>query len=168
MEDAIPGIRLWLVSGEEGPGDFAALADFDGETRVDSDDNVVLVGAGRAGPDPDNFILAPKEEVDESGDGSTGRYAWWVGDEGVKLRFNRTQGSEALGNPDDFDSNTPVENEINFLLPTQFGFAALDPDEDGNADEFAFYNRYRGSDADAVTIEDLARWSIGDRPHSCG
>ncbi|MDP0496057.1 MAG: hypothetical protein Q7Q73_07590 [Verrucomicrobiota bacterium JB024] len=52
----------------------------------------LLVGPGSV-VDEQDYVVAPLVEVEASENGTTsvlGRYAWWVGDEGVKARFNLT------------------------------------------------------------------------------
>ncbi len=54
----------------------------------------LLVGAHTAGASPADYVVAPLKEVtaEATGLGTTpvpvGRYAWWVGDEGSKARFD--------------------------------------------------------------------------------
>ena len=69
---------------------------------VGGDDAVLLVGPATAGTDTgaeNNYVVAPLVDIkvapsDVPGAGSTGgdvlvgKYAWWVGDEGVKARIN--------------------------------------------------------------------------------
>ncbi|MCW1924624.1 hypothetical protein OKA05_18815 [Luteolibacter arcticus] len=91
----------WLVSGNETsakptftPSSQALQVSQDG-TISDPESAVVLVGPGTVGTGSgtlsDNCVSAPLVELapDPKGNG-TGRYAWWIGDEGVKAKFNRT------------------------------------------------------------------------------
>ncbi|MFA6961672.1 MAG: hypothetical protein WC205_13035 [Opitutaceae bacterium] len=57
----------------------------------------LMVGSGSAGATVGSYVVAPLEKIDATGipglaasDTKTiGRYAWWVGDEGVKAKVNR-------------------------------------------------------------------------------
>ena len=94
----------WLISGNEldatTPQSFtpaspiAALSPTG--TVNDKTTAVVLVGSATVGaPTPvtiDNYVSAPLVGVttpNPLGGEIRGRYAWWIGDEGVKARFNR-------------------------------------------------------------------------------
>ena len=88
------GFRNWLVSGNEtttqanDPKDAAAPAHLPGAklTSANSGDpGVVLVGENSSGSDLTNHVTAPLVNLKSQVSGDTeGRYAWWVGDEGVK------------------------------------------------------------------------------------
>ncbi len=47
----------------------------------------MLVGPGSTGDESD-YVVAPLVEMEGDGGSTTGRYAWWIGDEGVKARAN--------------------------------------------------------------------------------
>lgn len=93
-----PAFVQWLVSGNHGP--FSATASFTpASTAVavkpdgtaDPKAAVVLVGPNSVGTaSPSAYVAAPVMTIDPSGAGSTptGRWAWWVGDEGVKAKIN--------------------------------------------------------------------------------
>jgi hypothetical protein len=64
---------------------------------ADPDLAVLMVGPGSVGDTStaaaDNFVAVPLVEIamaDSPESASQGRYAWWIGDEGVKAKFNRT------------------------------------------------------------------------------
>jgi Tfp pilus assembly protein PilX len=94
----------WLISGNElkhstpqafTPATPNVALKSDG-TVSDKTQTVVLVGASSVGcPTPvtiDNFVSAPLVDItvtDRLGKDAPGRYAWWIGDEGVKARINR-------------------------------------------------------------------------------
>jgi hypothetical protein len=93
----------WLISGNElnsatpqafTPASSLVALSADGSVS-DPSAAVVLVGPATVGPaatdTTGNFVSAPLVEVtvpDAYGDDSRGRYAWWIGDEGVKARIN--------------------------------------------------------------------------------
>lgn len=82
----------WLVSGiNPNPGDAQHSLSATGEPQ-DVTNTVVLVGeysVGEAtGDNVENFVSAPLVDLSKNGS-VTGRYAWWVGDEGVKARTNQ-------------------------------------------------------------------------------
>lgn len=90
----------WLVSGNEisataqnTPASAKFGVSSDGAVS-DPETSVLLVGPGSVGSgSADNFVAAPLVEISADaspGAESQGRYAWWVGDEGVKAKFNRT------------------------------------------------------------------------------
>lgn len=98
-----PTLQQWLVSGNESrtaadrlvPADPAYVVNNSGEV-ADATRAVVLVGANTAAgnlPNPaDRYVAAPLVEIRESSTNQlAGRYAWWVGDEGVKARINSTE-----------------------------------------------------------------------------
>lgn len=82
----------WLVS-EKGiePREVVSNARLDTDGQVLSPDQVVLLGAGTvpANPanDPQSQWVALEATVQSQASGQN-RYAWWVGDEGVKARTN--------------------------------------------------------------------------------
>jgi Tfp pilus assembly protein PilX len=93
-----PQLQQWLVSGNEAtpfgitPGTSLYGLKSDG-TVSDATKAVVMVGANSAGNqtnDPRNYVSAPLIDIYGAGTTpkKTGRYGWWVGDEGVKARIN--------------------------------------------------------------------------------
>ena len=105
------GFRGWLISGNETivqpadpatsvpTGDIpftpatAATADSTSPTgfSIGSNPAVLLVGEeslGDAASNAKNLVYAPVQDITESaGSKAVGRYAWWVGDEGVKANL---------------------------------------------------------------------------------
>ena len=93
---------IWLVSGESLPSDFSASFSFGATSGSnpppvisDLQDNVVLVGNGSTNTTASRYlsgdaVLVPKEMISVQSASSSltvelGHYAYWVGDEGVKL-----------------------------------------------------------------------------------
>ncbi|BDS07119.1 hypothetical protein NT6N_21590 [Oceaniferula spumae] len=81
----------WLVSGVDPlPSDSNVAVTASGST-ADETTAVVLVGENTVGP-PDavgitDYVTAPIVNISKDGK-IKGRYAWWVGDEGIKTRNN--------------------------------------------------------------------------------
>ena len=115
-----PALQSWLVSGNEKATDFTPETQLTGlsvnslatdDTLADADGNThrLLVGARTTGAadntaDLDRLVTAPQQNITATGipgtDGSAtviGRYAWWVGDEGVKARANLVDPRAATG-----------------------------------------------------------------------
>ena len=96
-----PTLLQWLVSGNEisaTPKNTPASAAFtvaaDGSVS-DPETSVLLVGPGtvdgNATTAADNYVTAPLVEISTAAPADSepqGRYAWWIGDEGVKARIN--------------------------------------------------------------------------------
>jgi Tfp pilus assembly protein PilX len=93
-----PALVSWLVSGNETSASGSPMvtpaleaATVEANGRPGAPDQVaVLVGPGSAGADSaDPFVTAPWVDI-KPGKGSrlAGRYAWWVGDEGIKARID--------------------------------------------------------------------------------
>ena len=96
----------WLISGNEvgpsttdvyNPSSVLAAVSASGSV-ADANKAALLVGPNTAGPAApstiDNYVAAPLVEVqiDQPTGGQTrGRYAWWIGDEGVKAKINVPQ-----------------------------------------------------------------------------
>ncbi len=100
----------WLVSGNElgatpqfTPAASAFSVSADGSV-ADPESTVLMVGPGSVGDSSsaaaDNYVAVPLVEIAANGPAATaapGRYAWWIGDEGVKAKFNRTPSDAAAG-----------------------------------------------------------------------
>lgn len=98
-----PAHLQWLVSGNETsatPQNTPSSSQFsvssDGSVS-DPETAVLLVGPGSVGSGSataaDNYVSAPMVEISAAaspGAEAQGRYAWWIGDEGVKAKFNKT------------------------------------------------------------------------------
>lgn len=95
------GFRNWLVSGNENTtvaskpeNDAPAPAHTPGAslaTAGSTAPGVVLVGEHSAGSDTGDHVTVPAVEMKAPLSGKTeGRYAWWVGDEGVKANMAAT------------------------------------------------------------------------------
>jgi hypothetical protein len=94
-----PELVGWLISGNEAqPNLVTPTTPAHGlsaaGTVADAKKTVVLAGARTAGnetADPRYYVSAPLVDIMGSGTSATkiiGRYGWWVGDEGVKAKFN--------------------------------------------------------------------------------
>jgi Tfp pilus assembly protein PilX len=106
-----PILLQWLVSGNE-PGAAPRFTPAAGAFSVSADGSVanpesavLMVGPGSAGGSSsaaaDNYVAVPLVEIAANGTAGTtspGRYAWWIGDEGVKAKLNRTP-SDSINQP---------------------------------------------------------------------
>lgn len=133
----------WLVSGNEtAPNTFTPATSTcglkaDGSVG-DSKTAVVLVGAKTAGnktSDPSYYVSAPLVDIFGSGTSATkktGRYGWWVGDEGVKAKINLVAPYKAneVATYQNFSSQRSgwevVNGFQNYPLPGSAGNASLD------------------------------------------
>lgn len=98
----------------------------------------LLVGPNSVGASAvSDFVLAPLISIEESG---SGRYAWWVGDEGVKARANLRNGYLKSGEVDDQISS--------FITSQQSSVSSLDRDRSGNLIGLDF-------DSESVATEQL-------------
>jgi Tfp pilus assembly protein PilX len=93
----------WLISGnetglppEEAFTPASSVATVSSAGKVSNpEQSALLVGRNSVGPPSplsvEGYVAAPmvKVEIEGAGTKVRGRYAWWVGDEGVKARFNR-------------------------------------------------------------------------------
>ncbi len=97
-----PQLRQWLISGNEALAPASRITPAAAEYAVKSDGSVVdtskavvLVGQGSVGntaaEDLNRFVVAPLVTIEKKANQPEGRYAWWVGDEGVKARINMEQ-----------------------------------------------------------------------------
>jgi Tfp pilus assembly protein PilX len=91
-----PALVSWLISGTENettptltPNLPDATVSASGEPS-NPEKAVVLVGPQSAGTTTaDNFVAAPLVKIaPHTGSTLSGRYAWWIGDEGVKARID--------------------------------------------------------------------------------
>ncbi|WP_035604928.1 hypothetical protein [Haloferula sp. BvORR071] len=94
-----PALKAWLISGNEGlPAanrltPATTIASVDGSGNVsDTTKAVVLVGKNTVGStDTDRYVGAPLVEIGGTKKDTkpVGRHGWWIGDEGVKAKFNQ-------------------------------------------------------------------------------
>ena len=121
----------WLVSGGQKPSTYTARVAMSGNTATITGvatpgDHAVLVGNGSVDlfTHPEDGIVVPKEAVYSTKSGGTaartGSYAFWVGDEGVKARFNAVESTA-------FASKTSAEKSDYRVLGAQrVGMEAMD------------------------------------------
>ncbi|GHC01562.1 hypothetical protein GCM10007047_17610 [Cerasicoccus arenae] len=96
-DSATGNLLTYLVSGlledKEAARNYAPAIDSEG--NVLNTDQVILVGSGSidlandidSNGMPDDAVVVPKEPIYE-GQQVTGSYGWWIGDEGLKARYN--------------------------------------------------------------------------------
>jgi len=83
---------------------------------------ILLAGAKSFGGDtePDRFVAAPLVEIAANGSGFASRYAYWVGDEGVKAKINI---SDTLA--DRVDTKTDLDARARLMTPPRSGLEVL-------------------------------------------
>lgn len=113
--DTLP---VWLVSGNEAasPGNLDTYATHPASYITPLDEpgeNFVVL---HSDPDPSKQVRVPAVAV-KSGESISGRYAWWVSDEGTKARVDVAQPTTAADNPTVriTRSSSPQENGIQQL-----------------------------------------------------
>lgn len=122
----------WLISASNPPDPTVATLNASGAPT--NGDYALLVGSGSTnlnaatGGNPNNAIAAEKIDLTTANNDVTGRYAWWVGDEGVKA-------SMVLVDPYDPAANvklvtpTALEELRRLAVAQRFGWEALSPYE---------------------------------------
>ena len=117
---------LWLVSGNE-----------DGATGFSPDDEgmrIELVGEHSAGPDPVYHVEVPLIDIESAPNEISGRYAWWVGDEGVKARIN-------VSDPFATAPAGTLESNARHMAPQRVAVEYLRRDENFAAGADFWFNR---------------------------
>lgn len=68
------------------------------DISIDGKPARLMMGSGSVGGNAEDYVIAPLVDIDgQSENGITVRYAWWIGDEGVKVRVNMNNAwSDAL------------------------------------------------------------------------
>lgn len=74
---------VWLVSGQ-----------FNIEAPVNPNNSALLAGSAYFGPLPDRYIRTPKEPIAPSSFGSSGNFAYWISDEGLKASLGKNSNLE--------------------------------------------------------------------------
>lgn len=95
-DEGRPDLSQILVSGDSASVEV-------GLSEEASSSWPVLVGAPTV-DDPDMTVRAPDVPIENTRGGSAGRYAFWVGDEGVKARVNLSDPSELNESDDSYQS----------------------------------------------------------------
>ncbi|WP_309383180.1 hypothetical protein [Cerasicoccus frondis] len=105
----------WLVSLPTGADNESLAAPHD---LIPDETWSIMVGPGSLGPDADasDIVYAGKESV------LNGHFAYWVGDESVKARYNLTEKGSS------FDPQ--IRQALNFASPPQWGIDAVGNDID--------------------------------------
>jgi hypothetical protein len=134
--------QRWLVSRQNviearniGLGASPQPVDFDGERFVSTDDRfALLVGSGSVELDPSRpgsmpAVVAEMKPILGTSGSLSGQYAWWIGDEGSKTRFDLLD-SFAFDELSTYDSSVWGDPLLRGLLTTQSmkgsGITALD------------------------------------------
>jgi hypothetical protein len=93
----------------------------------------LLLGPMSAGSNVDAFVAAPLVEISAnqvpglSGPARVGRYAWWVGDEGVKAKFNLPDPYIANATPDSGTSANSRDSRYRLLAAQRNGIESISP-----------------------------------------
>ncbi len=131
----------WLISSEKSPNPNASLADSNPSSGV-----VSLVNYIDAETDEEAEVQAGKIPLPLNGS-QGGNFAWWVGDEGIKAKFNTAGGqSPAAGAGEEW-----LQAQSALLNPERFGMAAMD----GLSDLFDYASLSAGERAQVYSDEDI-------------
>lgn len=104
--------------------------------KIDNKDAVLLLGPASAGknnhptantPAEDRYVAAPLVDV-KSGTRTTGRYAYWVGDEGVKTRADLIDPYASSGG----DASSDVKARYRLMTAPRSGLEVLEGFENSN------------------------------------
>jgi hypothetical protein len=91
----------------------------------------LLLGAKTAGTNVNAYVAAPLVEITStqvaglSGTSRIGRYAWWVGDEGVKTKFNLPDPFITANTPDSAATATSRDSRYRLLAAQRNGIERL-------------------------------------------
>jgi Tfp pilus assembly protein PilX len=91
-----PSIVQWLISGSDASSTGPTILPSDGKYAVSAsgkvsnpEEAVILAGEKTVGASAtDRYVVAPVLEMTDKNSKVNGRFAWWVGDEGVKAKIN--------------------------------------------------------------------------------
>ncbi|WOO41544.1 hypothetical protein [Rubellicoccus peritrichatus] len=113
MAEKFNEATAWLISGNDGlaPGDANFLTP---DQAIQAGQSATLVSASTS----DDAVEAPKQNVVKD-DVTIGNYAYWIGDEGIKAKFN-------LQNPYANASSTTAEKMRAFQTAQRIGIEAMD------------------------------------------
>jgi hypothetical protein len=169
----------WLRYLVSGVGDAITAAEtfvppINTSGELTNSDSVIMVGEHSVdlsqdedgNTRPDDMVVVPKVDI-ESTTSARGHYAWWVGDEGVKARFN-------LNGIDEVDGKVPAERSSAIFNPRADlrlldGFSTF-PQGDTTADDalLSIYNLPEINFIDAVSassvdtvFHDITTYSAG-------
>ncbi|HUJ44032.1 MAG TPA: hypothetical protein VLW52_10530 [Opitutaceae bacterium] len=141
---AAPASLTWLVSGNETqPLAFAPVAAPVADPAPDNESVWLLSAAVRAPGQRIKLARQPVRAADPpalGGPGIIGHYAWWVGDEGVKVKFN-------LANPGAGAAPGTPDNLLQFMSAQQSGLEKA-------ASGFAAYVAAKGDTVAGATLRD--------------
>ncbi|HEY9250234.1 MAG TPA: hypothetical protein VIO38_13925, partial [Rariglobus sp.] len=92
---------------------------------------ILLVGGKTAGANIDAFVVAPLVTINSSqvpgitGTTRVGRYAWWVGDEGVKAKYNLADPYITNATPDNASAPGSRDSRYRLLAAQRNGIEAM-------------------------------------------
>ncbi|WP_269523071.1 hypothetical protein [Coraliomargarita parva] len=146
-----PRLLNWLVSGNEGLETYTVESDgavqgtsnpvyspgvsttptamlsvdaFSDDLKIANQPARLLVGAPTTTADDSDvdYVIAPAVEIEASEGGTAGRYAYWVGDEGMKARVNLEENYQQQSAASDADAN----KVYSFLTSQRAGIEMMD------------------------------------------
>jgi hypothetical protein len=129
-----PGQAATDASG----GALTATADAHSDFKIGGKFAKLLVGPGTAGDDPAGYAVAPLVDIESagipglSGSNRVGRYAWWIGDEGVKARYDLPDPYIANATPDNGTSADSIQSRLRLLAAQRNGIELMTGIGDSN------------------------------------
>jgi len=106
--------------------------------RVNNTQAALLLGPGTAGTEVGDYVAAPLIDVEADqlpgvvGTQRIGRFAWWVGDEGVKAKYNLADPYITNATPDDKDTADSRQSRYRLLAAQRNGIEAMTVFGDAN------------------------------------
>lgn len=106
--------------------------------RVNSTQAALLLGPGTVGIQVGDYVAAPMVDIDSdqvpgvAGTQRIGRFAWWVGDEGVKAKYNLTDPYITNAKPDDRDTADSRQSRYRLLAAQRNGIERVTGFGDAN------------------------------------
>lgn len=106
--------------------------------RINTRPAALLLGPGAAGPHADRYVAAPLVEITSdqlpglTGSQRIGRFAWWVGDEGVKAKYNQPDAYISNATPNATNSDDSRDSRYRVLAAQRNGIEAMTAFAGGN------------------------------------
>ena len=116
---------------DSGGGALTATASAQGDFTVGGKPCKLLLGPGSVGDDPTGYVVAPLVNIESAqvpgmlGTQRVGRYAWWIGDEGVKARYDLPDPYIENTTPDDGTSADSTQSRLRLLTAQRNGIERM-------------------------------------------